>query len=499
MVNYRISPKHLANLEEGADRELPLPGEEPCGQSLRQALRHVSKLLTNFQGEALQQVLIALNSLSELLPLCMCPFPVELLVQLRYVDHQRVYHWLLLDIKSQSWQDVATSDTWPWQGTGEFDDPPAGWEHLQEALSALSQLAVFEEGVHQNPQAFVQRIASSFHFARMNGEAPEEPGDVPKTSSTASEHDVSPDGNKRHSSEVVQGDLNEFLTGDWPEAKYGAKKGQPSWFLAFQLTGSVFPHCFYIVFPISVLALVLKILHIEAVFGEGKQDFVTGFYFLVDGAPWSGFSGFVSFVIVFRLSAAYSTYWSAYTTANAFLGDWSGAAASAVSFCRGSKQSEEDVEVFLHKIIRLFSMLSACALQELSPRKSHQVWGLLTLNSGGIDERSLAMLDGSSQRVDLCYHWIQQVIVDGQNAQVFGVPPPMVSRALAELSSGMGKFGDAKKHATTQFNFPYAQTCKWLLILYSMLMPFMMDYDYDYDYDYKDDDDDDDDYYYYHH
>mmetsp|Transcript_31921 Transcript_31921/g.68782 ORF Transcript_31921/g.68782 Transcript_31921/m.68782 type:complete len:921 (+) Transcript_31921:52-2814(+) len=255
---------------------------------------------------------------------------------------------------------------------------------------------------------------------------------------------------------------------------YGAKKGQPSWFLAFQLTGSVFPHCFYIVFPISVLALVLKILHIEAVFGEGKKDFVTGFYFLVDGAPWSGFSGFVSFVIVFRLSAAYSTYWSAYTTANAFLGDWSGSAASAVSFCRGSKQPEEQVEVFLHKVIRLYSMLSACALQELSPRKSHQVWGLLTLNSGGIDEKSLAMLDGSNQRVDLCYHWIQQVIVDAQNDSIFGVPPPMVSRTLAELSSGMGKFGDAKKHATTQFNFPYAQTCKWLLILYSILMPFMM-------------------------
>ena len=32
----------------------------------------------------------------------------------------------------------------------------------------------------------------------------------------------------------------------------------------------------------------------------------------------------------------------------------------------------------------------------------------------------------------------EKVIVDGQNAQVFGVPPPMVSRALAELSSGMG-------------------------------------------------------------
>ncbi|CAK8994420.1 unnamed protein product [Durusdinium trenchii] len=255
---------------------------------------------------------------------------------------------------------------------------------------------------------------------------------------------------------------------------YGAKKGQPSWFLAFQLTGSVFPHCFLIVFPISVLSLVLKILHDQNVFGEGHEDVVTGFYFLSDGAPWGGFSGFVSFVIVFRLSAAYSTYWSAYTTANAFLGDWSGAAASAVSCCRGSKCSDAKVEVFLHKVIRLFSMLSACALQELSPRKSHQVWGLLTLNSVGIDEKSLAYLDGSNQRVDLCYHWIQQTVVDAQSDDLFGVPPPLVGRILNELSSGMGKFGDAKKHATTQFNFPYAQTCKWLLILYSVLMPLMM-------------------------
>ncbi|CAJ1338376.1 unnamed protein product, partial [Effrenium voratum] len=255
---------------------------------------------------------------------------------------------------------------------------------------------------------------------------------------------------------------------------YGLKKGQPSWFLAFQLTGSVFPQCFLIVFPISVLALVLKILHIEEVFGVGKEDLVTGFYFLSDGTPWGGFSGFVSFVIVFRLSAAYATYWSAYTTANAFLGDWSGSAASAVSFCRGSKRSDEEVEVFLHKVIRLFSMLSACALQELSPRKSHQVWGLLTLNAGGIDEKSLALLDGSDQRVDLCYHWIQQTVVDAQNGSLFGAGAPLVARILAELSSGMGKFGDAKKHATTQFNFPYAQTCKWLLILYSALMPMMM-------------------------
>ena len=37
------------------------------------------------------------------------------------------------------------------------------------------------------------------------------------------------------------------------------------------------------------------------------------------------------------------------------------------------------------------------------------------------------------------------MIVDAQNDSIFGVPPPMVSRTRAELSSGMGKFGDAKK------------------------------------------------------
>eukprot|EP00930_Biecheleria_cincta_P035206 TRINITY_DN24229_c0_g1_i1.p1 TRINITY_DN24229_c0_g1~~TRINITY_DN24229_c0_g1_i1.p1 ORF type:complete len:971 (-),score=221.94 TRINITY_DN24229_c0_g1_i1:349-3261(-) len=255
---------------------------------------------------------------------------------------------------------------------------------------------------------------------------------------------------------------------------YGAKAGQPSWYMFFQVSGSVFPQCFMIVFPISILAVVLKVLHQEEVFGKGENDWVTGFYFLKDGSPWGGFSGFVVFVVVFRLSQAYSTYWAAYGTTNGVLGDWSGAAASAVAFCRHAKKDPATVEEFLHTIVRLFSMLSACALQELSPRKSHQVWGLLTLNAGSVDSKSLSTLDGSELRVDLCYHWIQQLIVDSQDSGLLAVPPPIVGRVLAELSAGMGKFGDAKKHATCQFNFPYAQTCKWLLVLYSIMMPLMM-------------------------
>eukprot|EP00927_Polykrikos_kofoidii_P019523 TRINITY_DN19136_c0_g4_i1.p1 TRINITY_DN19136_c0_g4~~TRINITY_DN19136_c0_g4_i1.p1 ORF type:complete len:814 (+),score=149.91 TRINITY_DN19136_c0_g4_i1:75-2516(+) len=250
---------------------------------------------------------------------------------------------------------------------------------------------------------------------------------------------------------------------------YGPKAGEPDWRMLFQISGSVFPRCCGIVLPLALLAVLLK-----ALFNRGVLVEVTAMTFLSNGSAWGGFSGLVNFVVVFRLSAAFSTYWSAYSTTTAMLGDWSGAAASVVSFCRQSKLEPRVVEDFLQTAVRLFSMLSACALQELSPREYAKLWGLQTLDPGCIDVKSLAALDGSHMRVDLCYHWIQQLIVDQQASGVLAAPPPIVGRCLAELSSGMGKFGSAKKHATTQFNFCYAQATKWLLIIYSMLMPLMM-------------------------
>lgn len=33
--------------------------------------------------------------------------------------------------------------------------------------------------------------------------------------------------------------------------------------------------------------------------------------------------------------------------------------------------------------------------------------------------------------MDLCYHWIQQTVVDAQSDDLFGVPPPLVGRILS--------------------------------------------------------------------
>eukprot|EP00438_Fugacium_kawagutii_P022717 Skav216423 [mRNA] locus=scaffold3139:147083:159330:- [translate_table: standard] len=82
----------------------PTPGEAPRGHGLRQALCHLRFQLPSFEGDGLQQVLTALTSLSELLPLCMCPGVM-------------------------SWKQVADSSTWPWRGT---DEDAPGWSELKD-------------------------------------------------------------------------------------------------------------------------------------------------------------------------------------------------------------------------------------------------------------------------------------------------------------------------------------------------------------------------------
>lgn len=132
----RLAPEAAAS-QESAEMVAPTPGEELRGQGLRQALRHLRFQLASFEADGLQQVLTALTSLSELLPLCMCP-------------------------GVPSWRHVADSGTWPWRGTQDEDAP--GWSELKDALSALSQLAMglFEEG-DQSPQGFFQRAVRALH------------------------------------------------------------------------------------------------------------------------------------------------------------------------------------------------------------------------------------------------------------------------------------------------------------------------------------------------
>ena len=130
--------------------------------------------------------------------------------------------------------------------------------------------------------------------------------------------------------------------------------------------------------------------------------------------------------------------------------------------------------VCLSQVIRLFSLLSASALQELTDVAYHQTWGLPTLDASAIDPHSIQTLDASSCRVELLYHWIQQFVCDGIQLGILSMPPPLLKGSLAELAKGMDHYQDAMKHSKIAFPFPYAQTTLMLLIFHWILTPLVM-------------------------
>ncbi|CAE7364887.1 unnamed protein product [Symbiodinium pilosum] len=191
-------------------------------------------------------------------------------------------------------------------------------------------------------------------------------------------------------------------------------------------------------------------------------------------AAWSGFNFLVGFVIVFRTSQAYTRFWSALGDTHQMMAAWLEAASSLVAFSRSSPADPLLVENWLHTVMRLFSLLSASALQELTDVAYHHTWGLPTLDASAIDHQSIETLDSSSCRVELLYYWIQQYVSDGSHHGVLITPPPLLSRTLAELTKGMDRYQDAMKHSKVPFPFPYAQTTLTLLIFHWILTPLVM-------------------------
>lgn len=238
----------------------------------------------------------------------------------------------------------------------------------------------------------------------------------------------------------------------------------------FRLRGSVFPFACLVAFPCTLAATLLKS------FGTYHDLDLSDFALLAEGSSgaWSGFNFLVGFVIVFRTSQAYTRFWNALSDTHQMMAAWLEAASSIVAFSRSSPSDPLLVENWLHTVIRLFSLLSASALQELTDVAYHHTWGLPTLDASAIDPQSINTLDASSCRVDLLYHWIQQFVCDGIQLGILTTPPPLLNRTFFELAKGMDKYQDAMKHSKIAFPFPYAQTTLMLLIFHWILTPLVM-------------------------
>eukprot|EP00403_Amphidinium_massartii_P030563 CAMPEP_0178390812 /NCGR_PEP_ID=MMETSP0689_2-20121128/10839_1 /TAXON_ID=160604 /ORGANISM="Amphidinium massartii, Strain CS-259" /LENGTH=567 /DNA_ID=CAMNT_0020011333 /DNA_START=34 /DNA_END=1737 /DNA_ORIENTATION=+ len=248
----------------------------------------------------------------------------------------------------------------------------------------------------------------------------------------------------------------------------------------FRMNGSVFPSAFIVAFPCAAFAAVVKVLieETDVLSFLKSEDSI-----LKETQAWSGFSFLVGFLIVFRTSQAYNRFWDGCTATHQMRAEWFDGCSALISFAEHARAKVDDkmLDDFRGRIVRLFSMLHACALAELESINAGteridevSAFKFDVLDPGGFDTKSLSTIKYSDSKVELVYSWIQTVIVESMLSGVLSIPPPILSRAFQEIANGMVAFHDAVKITYIPFPFPYAQTCDCLLVMHWLVTPLVI-------------------------
>lgn len=255
------------------------------------------------------------------------------------------------------------------------------------------------------------------------------------------------------------------------------KRGGANFLLKlFQCKGSVFPFALCIALPCSAISIILKyLLDMDYIpFLEGENAIMT------ENTAWRSFSFLVGFLVVFRTSQAYSRFWDGCTFTHQMRAEWFIAASSIVAFCKHSRGDKNLKVSFQECIVRLFSMLHAVALAEIedvnadSAIEEIQAFRYELVDVEAIDATSLESIKESDCKVELVFHWIQQLIVENMETGVLDIPAPILARTFQKLAEGMVHFHDAIKISNIPFPFPYAQTCDCLLVLHWVMTPIVV-------------------------
>eukprot|EP00747_Dinoflagellata_sp_TGD_P129851 gnl/TRDRNA2_/TRDRNA2_174750_c1_seq2.p1 gnl/TRDRNA2_/TRDRNA2_174750_c1~~gnl/TRDRNA2_/TRDRNA2_174750_c1_seq2.p1 ORF type:complete len:517 (+),score=63.43 gnl/TRDRNA2_/TRDRNA2_174750_c1_seq2:84-1634(+) len=204
-------------------------------------------------------------------------------------------------------------------------------------------------------------------------------------------------------------------------------------------------------------------------------------YFDSSAAAYTGFSSLLGFLVVFRTSQSYNRHWEGCALTYGMMGDWLECASSVVAFSAGAASGTESADRFRHTVIRLFSLLFACALAELEDMDHeetdiegnpyHRAFNLELLDVGAFDDHTLSYLKTIDWKVELVTHWILTAMTASRD---FVVPPPIITRAYHELASGTSKFNDCLKIVNVPFPPPYDHTLTGLLVLHWIISPWVV-------------------------
>lgn len=196
-----------------------------------------------------------------------------------------------------------------------------------------------------------------------------------------------------------------------------------------------------------------------------------------DTAAYSGLTILVVFLLQFRVSSAYSKFAVGTELVYNVFGDLLDTASSLIAFCEGAKASTQDVDDFLHLLVRLVSLLNASILADLQfdpySDEPPPAYSFHIIDVQGLSEKSLKVLAHTDMRVEMVLQWLQQAIVRANQKEVFGVPPPILTRALQDLGSAMVNFHKALRITEVPFPFPYKVALQLLLITHFCVTPIV--------------------------
>jgi len=243
--------------------------------------------------------------------------------------------------------------------------------------------------------------------------------------------------------------------------------------LLFAYTGSVFPFAFAVALPCAAFSAAMKFLVAHEV-GDSAEFFER---ILLDNAAYTAFTFLAGFLIVFRTSQAYGRFWEGVDAIKVMQSEWLSATNTLVAFCRYSKVDEVLVIEFQHMLVRLVSMLHACALAQLEENDDDELPHAFTfelIDARGVDKESLETLRTEAHKVELIVQWLQSMVVDGMLTGVLSIPPPLLSVVFSSFSDGLRSFYDAYKIAEVPYPFPYMQTTELLLVAHWLVTPMVI-------------------------
>jgi len=219
------------------------------------------------------------------------------------------------------------------------------------------------------------------------------------------------------------------------------------WRSILQLAGSVFPQASKYSLAIAVVAGFLKFADNE---GYLPVSNVQG---SLNSALFSGFTFTLSFVLVFRTNQCYMRFWQCATSVCTFRSMLYEAVSSLAAFAHMSKHPREDVDILIEKLVRLFSLLHACALGCVSNRDKNNDFPVIDIEA--LPEtylRQLGEYDGRA-KVDIVYQWIQILIINSLSSGLLNVPPPILSRVFQETEKSMVEYNQILQVINIPFPF----------------------------------------------